>query len=118
MRHGKTIDCVTYHVNACKKGMKGESGEIACEKRDLRTQNSELHQQASPRCRADGHQYKARHPEILVIGLSVNVGSENAEAMKKAGAAMLLTKEAAVGERYESIQEVFQGKGVEKGVKG
>jgi CheY-like chemotaxis protein len=47
---------------------------------------------------------KARHPEVIVIGLSVHVGGENSKAMKQAGAALLLTKEAAVDELYRSIQ--------------
>jgi PAS domain S-box-containing protein len=50
---------------------------------------------------------KARHPEIIVIGLSVNTGGENEMAMKHAGAAMLLTKEAAVDELYRTIQDVL-----------
>jgi DNA-binding NarL/FixJ family response regulator len=41
-----------------------------------------------------------------VIGLSVNAGPNNREAMLKAGADMLLTKEAAVEELYRSIQTV------------
>jgi DNA-binding NarL/FixJ family response regulator len=50
---------------------------------------------------------KARHPEIIVIGLSVQAGGANEEAMKKAGAAMLLTKEAAVDELYQAIREAL-----------
>ena len=41
---------------------------------------------------------KARHPEIIVIGMSVQAGGANEEAMKKAGASMLLTKEVVVEE--------------------
>ncbi len=48
---------------------------------------------------------KAHHPEIVVIGLSVNNSGENETAMKQAGAAMLLTKEAAVDELYQVIRE-------------
>ncbi|MEP6932582.1 MAG: PAS domain S-box protein [Nitrospirota bacterium] len=48
-------------------------------------------------------QIKARHPEVIVIGLSVNVSGENTKAMKQAGAAMLLTKEAAVDELYHAM---------------
>jgi DNA-binding NarL/FixJ family response regulator len=39
--------------------------------------------------------------------LSVNAGPNNKEAMLRAGADMLLTKEAAVEELYRSIQEVM-----------
>jgi DNA-binding NarL/FixJ family response regulator len=41
-----------------------------------------------------------------VIGLSVNAGPNNREAMLKAGAEMLLTKEAAVEELYHGIRSV------------
>jgi len=34
---------------------------------------------------------KERHPDTIVIGLSVQVGGLNEEAVKNAGAAMLLT---------------------------
>ena len=50
---------------------------------------------------------KARYPHTIVIGLSVNAGGANEEAMKNAGAAMLLTKEAAVDELYRAIQETL-----------
>jgi PAS domain S-box-containing protein len=49
---------------------------------------------------------KVRYPGIRVIGLSVNAGPNNREAMLKAGADVLLTKEAAVEELYRSIQSV------------
>ena len=49
---------------------------------------------------------KGEHPDIRVIGLSVNAGPNNKEAMLKAGADMLLTKEAAVEELYRCIQSV------------
>jgi len=49
---------------------------------------------------------KSLYPEIRVIGLSVNAGPNNKEAMLKAGADMLLTKEAAVEELYRGIQKV------------
>ena len=48
---------------------------------------------------------KARYPDITIIGLSVNTGEENQEAMKKAGATSLITKEAAVEQLYAVIQE-------------
>jgi PAS domain S-box-containing protein len=46
---------------------------------------------------------KARHPEIVVIGLSVQAGHESHLAMLKAGATRLLTKEAAVDELHHAI---------------
>lgn len=50
---------------------------------------------------------KARYPDISVIGLSVQAGGANEEAMKKAGAATLLTKEAAVEDLYRTIREAL-----------
>jgi DNA-binding NarL/FixJ family response regulator len=50
---------------------------------------------------------KARHPEIIVIGMSVQAGGANEEAMKKAGASMLLTKEAVVEELYRAIRDTL-----------
>ena len=52
----------------------------------------------------------ARYPDIVVIGLSVQAGGANEEAMKKAGAAILLTKEAAVDELYQAILQALKGK--------
>jgi signal transduction histidine kinase len=49
----------------------------------------------------------ARWPEVVVIGLSVNADRGNQEAMKRAGAAILLPKEAAVEDLYRSIQGVL-----------
>jgi CheY-like chemotaxis protein len=49
---------------------------------------------------------KREHPDIAVIGLSVNAESSNQEAMKKAGASMLLPKEAVVDELYNAIMTV------------
>lgn len=54
-------------------------------------------------------QIKSRYPHIIVIGLSVNTGDANEKAMKEAGAAMLLTKEAAVDELYEAIHRAVRG---------
>ena len=51
---------------------------------------------------------KARFPETVIIGLSVNAGGSQ-EAMIAAGASALLTKEAAVDELYHSIQTVLSG---------
>ena len=52
---------------------------------------------------------KARHPEIVVIGLSVNTSLDNQEAMQIAGASRLLTKEAAVEQLYGAIQQAMNG---------
>ena len=46
----------------------------------------------------------ARFPSIIVIGLSVHADEVNELAMREAGAAALLTKEAAVEELYRIIQ--------------
>jgi DNA-binding NarL/FixJ family response regulator len=46
-----------------------------------------------------------RYPNTIIIGLSVNVGSENERAMKQAGALKLLPKEAAGEELYNAIRE-------------
>jgi signal transduction histidine kinase/ActR/RegA family two-component response regulator len=53
---------------------------------------------------------KSRHPDTVVIGLSVNASDENQKAMKLAGASMLLTKEAAVGNLYTAIHEALKAK--------
>lgn len=51
---------------------------------------------------------KARHPNIAVIGLSVNAGDDNRDAMAKAGAATLLTKEAAVEHLYRTMLAILK----------
>lgn len=51
---------------------------------------------------------KGSYPEVAVIGLSVNAGDENQQAILRAGAVMLLTKEAAVEQLYGAIQEVVK----------
>jgi CheY-like chemotaxis protein len=48
---------------------------------------------------------KTRHPETTVIGISVNAAKENEEAMKRAGAVGLMTKEAAVEQLYGRIKD-------------
>jgi PAS domain S-box-containing protein len=48
---------------------------------------------------------KSRYPDILILGLSVNAGNDNQRAMLKAGAAALLTKEAAVDQLYDMIHD-------------
>jgi DNA-binding NarL/FixJ family response regulator len=49
-----------------------------------------------------------RYPDVAVIGLSVNAGDDNHDAMTKAGALRLMTKEAAVEELYGAIQEAVK----------
>lgn len=51
-------------------------------------------------------QIKREHPDIAVIGLSVNAESDNQEAMKHAGASMLLPKEVVVEELYNAIMTI------------
>jgi NO-binding membrane sensor protein with MHYT domain/CheY-like chemotaxis protein/anti-sigma regulatory factor (Ser/Thr protein kinase) len=51
---------------------------------------------------------KAKVPSVHVIGLSVNTEGDNYEAMLKAGAYVLLTKEAAVDQLYDMIQEAVK----------
>ncbi len=46
---------------------------------------------------------KSLYPESIIIGLSVQTGGHAQQAILKAGAAMLLTKEAAVDELYQAI---------------
>jgi DNA-binding NarL/FixJ family response regulator len=53
-------------------------------------------------------QITKRYPETVVIGVSVNVAGENQEAMRRAGAARLITKEAAVEELYAAIQDAIR----------
>jgi CheY-like chemotaxis protein len=52
---------------------------------------------------------KRRHPDIRIIGLSVSSGGENQEAMKAAGATVLLTKEAAAERLYAAIRDSVPG---------
>ena len=48
---------------------------------------------------------KSRHPDLIVIGLSVNAEEENQKAMKRAGASCLIPKDAAVEQLYAAIKE-------------
>ncbi len=50
---------------------------------------------------------KARHPKVTVIGLSVHNTAETREAMLRAGAATLISKEAAVDELYATIRQAL-----------
>ena len=51
---------------------------------------------------------KARFHDMIVIGLSVHAGGANEKAMIQAGASMLLTKEAAVDELYQAIEQALR----------
>ena len=54
-------------------------------------------------------QIKQRHPDIPVIGLSVNAEMENQKAMQQAGAFTLVPKETAVERLYGSIRHALTG---------
>ncbi len=56
---------------------------------------------------------KAKYQAVHVIGLSVNPERDNQEAMRHAGAEVLLTKEAAVEQLYSAIQRVMVGTNVQ-----
>ncbi len=47
----------------------------------------------------------SHYRDTMVVGLSVNASRENHEAMKAAGAAVLITKEAAVEQLYSAIRQ-------------
>ena len=47
---------------------------------------------------------KKQYPNVTVVGLSVNAEKDNHDAMTRAGAAFLLTKEAAVERLYSAIK--------------
>ena len=51
---------------------------------------------------------KARYPDVTVIGLSVNADGNNQAAMLRAGASSFLTKEAAVDQLYDVIQQAVR----------
>jgi DNA-binding NarL/FixJ family response regulator len=50
---------------------------------------------------------KQHYPETIIIGLSVNATDENQEAMTRAGASRLLSKEAAVEQLHTVVHEVI-----------
>ena len=50
---------------------------------------------------------KAHYPHVTVIGLSVNSDVQNEAAMIEAGAALLLTKEAAVEQLYSAMKQAM-----------
>jgi PAS domain S-box-containing protein len=47
---------------------------------------------------------KAHFPDTCIIGISVNAEEDNQKAMKRAGATLLITKEAAVNDLYHAIR--------------
>lgn len=51
---------------------------------------------------------RPRHPETIVISLSVNIDDENQKAMVKAGATLLMSKEAAIDQLHETIHAAAQ----------
>jgi CheY-like chemotaxis protein len=51
---------------------------------------------------------KQHFPNMVIVGLSVNADRRNREAMIKAGAATLLTKEAPVEELYQAIRQALK----------
>ncbi len=53
---------------------------------------------------------KSRHPQTIVLGLSVNADHDNRAAMTRAGASALLTKEAAVDQLYYWIHQALAAK--------
>jgi signal transduction histidine kinase/ActR/RegA family two-component response regulator len=53
---------------------------------------------------------RTRYADMIVVGLSVNAGEDNRDAMMAAGAAVLMTKEAAVEQLYSTIQDALQGR--------
>lgn len=48
-------------------------------------------------------QIKAKWPDTIIIGISVNIGDNNGDAMQRAGAVTLITKEAAVEQLHDTI---------------
>jgi DNA-binding NarL/FixJ family response regulator len=51
---------------------------------------------------------KHDYPHVSIIGLSVNAESHNQEAMRQAGAALLLPKEAVIEELHNAIHSVLR----------
>jgi DNA-binding NarL/FixJ family response regulator len=52
---------------------------------------------------------KAKWPETIIVGISVNSEDDNSHAMRRAGAILVLAKDSAVDELYRTIQNVLQG---------
>ena len=53
---------------------------------------------------------KELHPEMPIIGLSVNCDANTQKAMKDAGALVIITKEEAVEQLYNQIRETIDGR--------
>ena len=53
-------------------------------------------------------QIKKRQPTTVVIGISVNADQQSITAMVNAGAAMVITKEAAVNDLYDAVKRVWK----------
>ena len=51
---------------------------------------------------------KRQQPTTIVIGLSVNADQQSIAAMLGAGAAMLITKEAAVNDLYDAVKRAWK----------
>jgi PAS domain S-box-containing protein len=51
---------------------------------------------------------KTRWPETTIIGISINAGDDNSNAMKRVGAATVLPKDMAVDELYQTILQVLK----------
>lgn len=49
---------------------------------------------------------KAHYPDIIVLGISINVDQDNRTAMTAAGASALLKKEVASDELYDTIRQL------------
>ena len=54
-------------------------------------------------------QIRTALPDTIVIGMSVNASVDNQEAMRTAGASVLLPKEAAGDQLYGAIQSAMKG---------
>ena len=52
---------------------------------------------------------KTHWPETIVIGISVNTGDDNSDAMKRAGAATVLLKDTAVDQLHDTIIDEVGG---------
>jgi DNA-binding NarL/FixJ family response regulator len=51
---------------------------------------------------------KARHPAMIVVGISVNAGNEHRNAMVRAGAFSLISKEVAINQLHATIVEAVR----------
>ena len=51
---------------------------------------------------------KARHPTMIVVGMSVNAGNEHRNAMVRAGAFSLISKEVAINQLHAAIVEAVK----------